>query len=94
MPRPKSITPNRHFHTTLPADLGLRLELLLYSESLGRVPYGAYQELLIQLLRRFFEEKEFDLAPFLGSLPGDSIIRGKPIVLSSLIDKLKEVNFS
>ena len=94
MPRQPSITPNRHFHTTIPADLGVRLDLLLYSESLGRVPYGAYQELLIRLLRQFFEEKEFDLAPFLGSLPGDCIVRAKAGTLSSLINKLKEVNFS
>lgn len=92
MPRRKAITPNRHIHTTIPADLGLRLDLLLFSEGQDRVPTGAYQELLVRLLRQFFEEKELDLAPFLHSLPGDQIVRGKPVTLSLLIDKLKEMD--
>lgn len=92
MPRHRAVTPNRHLHTTIPPDLGLRLDLLLFSESQARVPAGAYQELLVRLLRQFFEEKEVDLAPFLGSLPGDCIVRAKATTLSVLITKLKEAS--
>lgn len=90
MPRRKAITPNRHIHTTVPADLGLKMDLFLFSEVEARVPQGAVQELLVRLLRQFFDEKEIDLAPFLGTLPGEAIIRGRSSTLSSLITKLKE----
>jgi len=46
-------------------------------------------ELIIDLLLRFFEEKELDLAPFCGTMPGEHIIRGTPAALRALSDRME-----
>lgn len=86
MPRPARITPNRHWHTTIPEELAARVDLLLYSEVDNGVPRGAIQELVVGLLRAFFEEKSLDLHTLLRDLPaGEHLIRGKIGTLSALL---------
>ena len=88
MPRKPAVVPNRHIHTTLPKDISDRVDLLLFSEAEGRVPQGAIQSLLVRLLREFFDHHQLDLAPFVGSLPGEHIIQANDhtlFVLSTLL---------
>lgn len=90
MPRRAAITPNRHIHTTIPAALGDRLELMLFSPVEGRVPKGAYQEFVVGMLQEHFDWKELDLSPFLGTMPGTTVIKGRPEALAVLLKKLEE----
>ena len=94
MPRPKSVIPNRRFSTTIPEVLATRLDLHLYSDLTGQHtrgprPGAALQKLIIDLLLRFFEEKELDLAPFCGTMPGEHIIRGTPAALRALSNRME-----
>ena len=92
MSRKPAIIPNRHWHTTVPKDLADRVDLLLFSDSEGRVPQGSLQSFLTRLVREFFSTRQLDLAPFLSSLPGEHVISGSDRTLSKLINHLKEVN--
>lgn len=89
MPRPRAIVPNRNVHTTLPAELATRLEIFLWSESEGRVPKGALQTFLIQRIREYFETRQMDLSPYLGSLPGEYVLSGNEATISRLIHHLQ-----
>ena len=78
MPRPKRITPNRHWHTTIPEDLAARVDFLLYSELESGVPRGAIQELVVGLLQAFFDNKQFDLNVLLPlDMAKDSVVSAK-----------------
>lgn len=44
-------------NTTLPEDLRAKLDLHLFSEVEGRVPKGAYQRLITELLNQYFNRK-------------------------------------
>lgn len=90
MPRRPSLTPSRPLTVRLPADLMARVELLLFSELEGRVPLGGYQEFFTQRLIEFFDEKPLDLGPFLGTLPGEAVVRGKVGAVHRLLTHLKE----
>lgn len=50
---PKIIRPIR-LHTTLPEDIRAKLDLHLYSEVEGRVPFGAYQKFILERIAEFF----------------------------------------
>lgn len=89
MPRPRNVVPSRILHLALREDLLTRVDLLLISDSSGKVPYGAYQELFTGLLRQLFEEKDLDLGPFLDALPGQHIVRGRVGTLDALLTHLK-----
>ncbi len=89
MPRKAALVPNRHIHTTLPPELATRLELFLWSESEGRVPKSAMQSFLIQRISEYFNMRELDLAPYLGTLPGELVVSGNDHTLSRLINHLK-----
>ena len=89
MPRSANVTPNRHLHTTLPADLAARLEAYLWSESEGKVPRSAIQTFLISRIREFFENREIDLAPYLNTPAGEAIIQGRDPAIARLIRHLE-----
>lgn len=72
----------------LPESVRTKIDLLLFSELERRVPVGAYQRFFLRLLDAFFETTELDLSPYVGSLPGTHIIRGRPHVLQALINAL------
>lgn len=93
MPRPPNPNPNRHIHTTLPPDLMGRVDILLWSESEGKVPQGAMQGFLTKLIREFFEHRHIDIGPFMDmtEMPGTHIVAASDQTLSKLINHLKKV---
>lgn len=58
MTRPPNIIPPSRLNTALPEDLRARLDIHLWSETEMRVPHGAYQRLIIQLLREYLDKVE------------------------------------
>jgi hypothetical protein len=58
MARQRNIIPPVHLTTSLPQDLRARLDLHLWSKTEGRVPFGAYQRLLIALLTDYLNRVE------------------------------------
>lgn len=58
MPRPANIIRPSHLKTSLPEDLRARLDLHLWSASEGRVPMGAYQQLIVMLLTQYLDRVE------------------------------------
>lgn len=90
MPRKAAVTPNRHLHTTVPAELIARLDLFLWSEVEGRVPQGAYQQFICESIRSFFSERTLDLAAFLPeAIPGQFLVKASPETLHTLTNLLK-----
>lgn len=92
MPKPAAIEPNKHLNTTLPPDLRTKMDLLLWSPSEGRVPRAAYQKFLTERLNEYFANKSLDLAPYLGSLPGELTVQGNEHTLTRLANHLKGVS--
>lgn len=90
MPRKAAIVPNRGLNTTLPADLRGRLDLFLFSEVEGRVPMGAYQRFFTARTLEFFNDKSLDLAPFLGTMPGEFVVRGPISAIEALLNHLRQ----
>lgn len=58
MPRPPNIIRPVHLKTSFPEDLRAWLDIHLWSEVECRVPHGAYQRLIVRLLRKYKEEVE------------------------------------
>jgi hypothetical protein len=58
VPRPPNIIRPVHLKTSLPEDLRAWLDLHLWSDTEMRVPHGAYQRLIVQLLREYMERVE------------------------------------
>lgn len=56
MARQPNIIRPIHFHTTLPEDVWLKMTAYLYSEVEGRVPKGAYNKFLSELINDFFKQ--------------------------------------
>ena len=56
VPRRPNIQRPVRLHTTLPEDLRVKLDLYLYSHVEGKVPQGAYQKFLIDLIKGFFDK--------------------------------------
>lgn len=63
MPRRPNLDRPTSLATSIPESLRGRLDLHLFSEVEGRVPHGAYQELILRLLREFFDWRTFEVAP-------------------------------
>lgn len=62
--RPASVIPAVKFHIRLPVDVKVQLDLYLFSELEGRVPYGAYTKFFEERAREFFDRlKEVTDAP-------------------------------
>lgn len=57
MPRPLKTIRTVNKNIALPEDLVAQLELHLYSELEGRIPFGAQQEFFTTLLQNFFSQK-------------------------------------
>jgi hypothetical protein len=55
MSRPKRTIRTIYKNIALPEDLVAKLELELFSEVEGRIPFGAQQEFFVKLLREHFE---------------------------------------
>lgn len=58
MPRPKRAVPNVTKELSLPPDLVARVDLELYSELEDRVPHGAWQKLLAELLNSWLARRD------------------------------------
>ena len=58
MPRPASVNKPIEKKLSLDAELVARVELALFSDLEGRVPYGAWSGLIEQLLREHFSRAE------------------------------------
>jgi len=91
MPRPKAIEPSERVYFHLPSALHTKIKLALFSEVEGRVPYGAWADLLIPLLNEKFSHRYLDLGPFLGKPAGTFVVKGDPTVLAMLENHLKEL---
>jgi hypothetical protein len=88
--RPKLAVPSRSLNTHLDEALMARLDLELFSPLESRVPKGAYQKFLNDRLREYFATRTLDLAPFLGTLPGEVQVRGSEFAIERLASLLKE----
>jgi hypothetical protein len=92
MSRPPAITPNSVLNVAIPAHLRKRLDEFLWSEVEGRVPKGAYMAFLSERLREYFTHYPLDLAPFLGSVPGEHMVYGPLSTIAALQQLLKGSN--
>lgn len=90
MPRKPAVTPNKHLHTTIPADLAARLDLLLWSELENRVPQGAYQDFICNAIRDFFNKRTVDVSPYLpDTSPGQHFITATSDTLRLVLNQLR-----
>jgi hypothetical protein len=89
MGRKSLLRPTASLDVHIDAELRTRLDLLLWSEAEGRVPKGAYQRIFNTLLTQLLDHKTLDLAPFLGTLPGEATVRGHPMTLERLVETLE-----
>lgn len=89
MSKRPSIVPSQQLNVALPSPLYTQLSLHLFSELEGRVPHGAYSRFLIDLLRRRFNERSLDLAPWAASAPGAWVLYGSPEAIVALTKTLK-----
>lgn len=92
MARRKNIIPSIKLTTTIPEDIHTRLSLFLFSELEGRIPPGAFQSFICDRTREYFEEHRLDLAPYVGSSPGDFVIHGLPGAIEQLERRLRNAN--
>lgn len=76
MARPRNVVPARRITFSIPETEGARLDILLYSDGEGRIPFRSYQEFLLRAIRDAWELKPLDLSPYCGTPPGAFIIRG------------------
>lgn len=90
MPRAPNPIPSRKLTLMLPQTAVNRLEIYLWSELENRVPQGAYQQFFTARINEFFEHKQLDLAPWLGTPPGAMQISGNAETLSTLITHLNK----
>ena len=60
MSRPRKALRSIAKHVTLPEDLVALVDLELYSEAIGRVPYSAWTGLLDTLLTQWLKDKGVD----------------------------------
>lgn len=58
MARPKKTLATVSKNIRIPEDLAARMELELYSELEGKIPYGAQHEFFTKLLREYFEKPQ------------------------------------
>lgn len=87
--RKPAIEPSISTNVAIPEGLRVRLDLLLYSEVEGRVPKGAYQRFFSERLVEYFNQRQLDLSPFLGTLPGERVVRADITTAAALEQLLK-----
>jgi len=88
--RKPNVEPSVATNLHLPESVRVRLDLLLFSEVEGRVPKGAYQRFFSERLAEFFSTRPLDLSPYIGSLPGERVVRGTPQAIAALEAVLKQ----
>lgn len=88
MPRPKNARPSRILNLALPADIGARLDLFLYSEAEQRIPFAAHQRFISDRVREFFATESLDLAEIDPMVSGPHLVRASPDVIRYLRDRL------
>jgi hypothetical protein len=86
--RRANVIPTRHLHVVLPKAELDQVDALLWSEFESRVPLGGYQKFFTTLIRQQLTQTEIDLAPYIGSLPGEFIVRADPAAAAILLDIL------
>jgi hypothetical protein len=92
MSRRPNLIPSKQLNLALPVDLHAKVTAHLYSELEGRVPLGAYQGLISQLLREYLDGKGLDLSPYISNVPpGSLIVRGTGEAIALLQQKLESV---
>ena len=79
MARRPNVTPSIPLQVMLPKPDHEQITKHLWSELEERVPLGAYQSFFVKLSRFFFDTKEFDLSPYFGTMPGESVIRARSV---------------
>lgn len=84
--RTAALVQNVTFTVRVPLDLKTRMDLMLYSEVEGKVPYGEHAKFLARRIREYFEWKSLDLAPW-GI---QTQVYGDPAALAALETKLKQ----
>lgn len=85
MSRAKNIVPTEPLFVRLPAELKAKLDLHLFSEVEGRVPFGSHQTFISERLRDFFSSESLDLSPYAPlSAPGTLVVRGSPTAIQLL----------
>lgn len=90
--RPPSIERTEVVRFTTSEKVAARLRLHLHSEVEGRVPYGRTGEFFEAILHRIWSEAELDLAPYLGTQPGESVVRASPSTIERLRFLLESSN--
>lgn len=85
MPRRKNVLRPKEFHATIPEDMKAKLDLALFSDVEGRIPFGAQQAFLLEAIRIRYEWIGLDLGLLLPHLfPLGTSIRGPRTVMDSL----------
>lgn len=87
MPRRPDLIPSRSIHVRIPEDLLARMDLFLFSNVEGKVPYGEHSRFIAARLREYFEWTQLDLAA--AGLPAGYFIRGPHEMVQAVDDKLK-----
>lgn len=88
MSRPKLTTPTRMVKIYLKQPLAAKVDLHLFSEAEGRIPYSAWAKFLEERISDYFESAPLDLAtiaPGSAHIPSDTFyVRGLPQALEIL----------
>lgn len=90
MPRPKNALAAKKLHVAVPGQWGTRLDLLLYSPTEQRIPFGAHQRFLVERIREFFERDQLDLKEYFPDAPDNLTIFGNAEAISFLKAALSE----
>lgn len=75
MPRRPDILRPVTLHTTFPEDIRAKIDLRLWSAVEGKVPKGAYQQFLLELVNEHFNSDSLDVSQYC-EVSGNPIIRG------------------
>lgn len=65
-----------------------KMQLHLFSDVEGRVPMGAHQRFLTQLINEFFSRRALDVSAFLGQPPSSLIVWGDEATIHALTQKI------
>lgn len=72
MPSPVKLAPGiRRVDVYLPPEIATRLEALLRSDALGRIPKGSLNAFLVARVNDFFNQTRLPLGQYAGFHPGD-----------------------
>lgn len=89
MSRRPNLIPTQQLNVALPLPVYTKITAYLYSELEQRVPLGAYQRLIVQLINEHFDFKLLDLAPYVGGSEGEHVVSGPPETIAALKARLE-----